>query len=169
MTVTYEKLPYASELVPVTPWLPDNSDEDHVVLRRLFTRECDDGAYAVLQLFVCVNEERVYSTLLEAEQDVSSISMDVSLECSNGDTWDYVMYDAPASKFAGRPITDESLADWLNLAIAPWVPLALEDSITEEIVRKARSVSDYSANTDAVMFLSAEDHEQEDVDEEDAG
>ena len=169
MTVTYEKLPYASELVPVTPWLPDNSDEDHVTLRRIFTREREDGSYIVLELFACVNEERVYSSLSQTEPDTACVSHDVSLDTSDGDTWSYVMHEAPGSEYAGRPITDESLAAWLNQAIEPWVPLALVDSITEEIVRKARSVSDYSAGTDAVVFLSAENHDEEDEEDEDEG
>lgn len=159
MTVTYEKLPYASELVPVTPWLPDNSDEDHVTLRRIFTREREDGSYIVLELFACVNEERVYSSLSQTEPDTACVSHDVSLHTSDGDMWSYVMVDAHASEFAGRPITDESLAAWLNQALEPWVPLALEDSITEEIVRKARSVSDYNADREVHSFKTNEECE----------
>lgn len=150
----YEKLPYASELVPVTPWLPDSSTEECASLRRVFTRQRPDGSWIILELCAVVNETGSCATLSTTVPDSAGLCEEIQLDAEDGEVHTCVVIHVVHTEYEGLEITDARLTHLLNMAIAPFASLALQDSITEEDVKVARGLSSYELMPDGYVFES---------------
>lgn len=120
----------------------------------MFVRQNDDGTTDYVLLTVCVDHYRGYATLVSHYTDSPGLDNE----------WDQVTVDVRTLGLSNTLVSDDNLADTFNATIWALVPLMYEDTITPELVVKAREHSTWDGG-DRYYDSSDEDHDDDENDD----
>lgn len=148
------KIEIAKNLMAVTDWLPDYTDNEYLLLRRVFILPEADGSQKIHVLTAYIDFNRAYACLYESEHEEPGVTQETT-ECT---VFPY------AHELGGAIVTNENLADLLNRAVACMLPLALEDTITPELVARARGLCSWEGQDDLV-YCSNDDYDEDTEDD----